>query len=835
MAELNHKKLNHNQETEASILGGIILDPSIIDQLRLIIKPQYFSVITWGKVYQIMLKIAETGIIDPIILRHELEKEKIDYGGTEAISDWSSIAYTTSDTLHHARRLVTQWQCRQLEKLLYSSLDNLQQTESVDEICQIITEEITNLSIAGSREIPTAREIIALNRAENNLPPVTTGYQALDDYFGDGLDRGSVTIIAGGTSIGKSQLAINITKRATSKGIRCLYIVQEMSQQVMEDRFVAIISGVPQKACKKLQLEKAKQSTVERYIEDNNKALDEFASLPLRIQAKGTITAREFEKFVMQYHRQLDLVVLDYMQQCRASYSNQESRKRVDEISRMCKHLAAKYNIAIIALAQISREGSKASMNSNNGRPQLHHLKESSSIEQDTDNVILLHRERRKYAETEVLELDISKSRNGETGQLYFTFELETGIIYDPQKFEAAKPLADHLADYQTSMAARQCNSRHIAQEINKLKRTFKSCRFYTASNFDANILHRFLVDLTTGKNSKSPRTANNYLICIKAFCNWLCRLDVLPENPFKSLQKFSESNDIRRVRRALTAEEFSRLITATRTGDSFLDISGEEWALLFLTAAETGFRWNELRSLKRGQFTDLDTDTTSLSISAADTKNGKAYTQPLRIKTAELLYNFLKMKLPTAAAFTLPKYDKGAEAIQHYLTLTGDENNAPIPYKDAADRIFDFHALRGQFATSLARSGVSLAAARELMRHSTVDLTAKHYTHYSLEDRRAALNKLPHYNRFQHNSAKRTGTDNTGNTAGNTLKITARKTDQILPNSADSRIYQTNTTEDISTENPDATIDATPVYTKTKALYTQGIQGFMTWHSQGD
>ena len=426
-------KLNHNQETEACILGGIILDPSVIEQLKLIIKPQYFSIITWGKVYHIMLKIAETGKIDPIILRQELEKENIDYGNAEEISNWSSIAYTTRDTLHHARRLVTQWKYRQLEKLLYRSLDDLPQSENFDKLCQKITEEIANLSIAGSLKIPTAREIVALNRTGNNPRPVTTGYQAIDDYLGDGLDRGSVTIIAGGTSIGKSQLAINITKRAASQNFHCLYIVQEMSQQVMEDRFVAIISGIPQKACKKLQFEKAKKSTVKKYTEDNSKALTKFADLPLRIQAKGTITASEFEKFVIQYHKELDLVVLDYMQQCRASYSNQESKERVDEISRMCKHLATKYDIAIIALAQISREGSKASIISSNGRPQLHHLKESSSIEQDADNVILLHRERRKYAETEVLELDISKSRNGETGQLYFTFELESGIIHDPQ------------------------------------------------------------------------------------------------------------------------------------------------------------------------------------------------------------------------------------------------------------------------------------------------------------------------------------------------------------------------------------------------------------------
>ena len=413
--------------------------------------------------------------------------------------------------------------------------------------------------------------------------------------------------------------------------------------------------------------------------------------------------------------------------------------------------------------------------------------------------------------------------------------KLSNNRLIDPQKFEAAKPLADHLADYQTSMTAKQCNARHIAQEINKLRRIFKNCKFNTASDFDANTLHRFLVNLTTGKNSKSPRTANSYLICIKAFCNWLSRLDILPDNPFKSLQKFSESNDIRRVRRALSDEEFSRLITATRTDDSFLNISGEEWALLFLTAAETGFRWNELRSLKREQFIDLNTGAPCLSINASNTKNGKAYTQPLRIETAELLYNSLRMKLPAASAFTLPKYDKGAEAIQHYLTLTGDENNAPIPYRDEADRVFDFHALRGQFATSLARSGVSLAAARELMRHSTVDLTAKHYTHYSLEDRRSALNKLPHYNKFMHNTAKRTGTDNAEHTDCNNFKIYDQKTDQKLTNSADRHIYTPNKNEHSIQENADSTVNSNSMYTNTKALYTLDIQGLNDWHSQGD
>lgn len=394
MTKTNVNFLNHYQETEASILGGIILDSSIIDKLKHIIKPEYFSVKPWGKVYQIMLKIAKEGRIDPLILRQELENKKINYVGIFAISDWSSIAYTTYDTLQHAKKMVNQWKYRRFEELLYSSLDNLSKTNDISEISQTIIEEINSLSTEQYNEIPSANEIVALNRELNNSQPITTGYQAIDDYLGGGIDRGSVLIIAGSTSIGKSQFAVNISLRTCRSNIRCLYIIQEMNLQSMENQFISVISGIPQNTCRKLRVEKAMQSTIENFETKYINALEKFKELPLRIRAKGTISTSKFERIISKYHNDFDLVILDYMQQCRASYQNQESRERVDEISRMCKHLAGKYDLAIIALAQVSREGSKTSINSKNGRPQLHHLKESSSIEQDADSVIILHRKR---------------------------------------------------------------------------------------------------------------------------------------------------------------------------------------------------------------------------------------------------------------------------------------------------------------------------------------------------------------------------------------------------------------------------------------------------------
>lgn len=102
---------------------------------------------------------------------------------------------------------------------------------------------------------------------------------------------------------------------------------------------------------------------------------------------------------------------------------------------------------------------------------------------------------------------------------------------------------------------------------------------------------------------------------------------------------------------------------------------------------------------------------------------------------------------LPTAPVFSGiqngGKY--GSKAVRFYLARTGDEaaGLSPIPYIDDAGRRFDFHCQRGMFATSLCRANVPLAAARELMRHSTVDLTAKHYTKLSLADKRGAVEAI--------------------------------------------------------------------------------------------
>jgi integrase len=162
-----------------------------------------------------------------------------------------------------------------------------------------------------------------------------------------------------------------------------------------------------------------------------------------------------------------------------------------------------------------------------------------------------------------------------------------------------------------------------------------------------------------------------------------------------------------------------------------------DRWAL-YLLAAYSGFRCGELAALALSQL-QLDSEPPCVVVAAADEKAGRGATIPLpagiRRRTAPL----------AGGAAAAPRVFPGGSWQGH-----GGANAARRPqgrwvsYRDVDGRVFDFHALRSQYATALARAGVDLRTTQRLMRHSTPLLTAKHYTRLDLEDLAEAAGKLP-------------------------------------------------------------------------------------------
>ena len=117
------------------------------------------------------------------------------------------------------------------------------------------------------------------------------------------------------------------------------------------------------------------------------------------------------------------------------------------------------------------------------------------------------------------------------------------------------------------------------------------------------------------------------------------------------------------------------------------------------------------------------------------------------------------------------------------YKMIKRDLDGAVIPYETEEGKC-DFHALRHTYCTRLARAGVQPQIAMKLARHSTIDLTMKHYTHFSLQDKSEAMQKLPQIN-FGENIAVRTGTDNFSETATHNFMLNDTNSDKQVEQSA--------------------------------------------------
>ncbi len=208
--------------------------------------------------------------------------------------------------------------------------------------------------------------------------------------------------------------------------------------------------------------------------------------------------------------------------------------------------------------------------------------------------------------------------------------------------------------------------------------------------------------------------------------------------NPVDHLEPLNVKVDRRRDRRALTVEELCNLLTATASGPERYGLTGADRTLLYRVAMETGLRSNELRTLTVRSF-DLNAESPTVTVTADNSKNRREDTLPLRPELAEELRSRLSGKPADAQVFPIPKDRKKAAKM-----FRADADAAGIVFRDEANEVVDFHALRHTFVTNLARGKVHPKIAQALARHSTITLTMDRYSHTDLGEQADALKGLP-------------------------------------------------------------------------------------------
>jgi len=422
----------------------------------------------------------------------------------------------------------------------------------------------------------------------------------------------------------------------------------------------------------------------------------------------------------------------------------------------------------------------------------------------------------------------------------------------------ADTPVAEHVEAYVAALARKRGKGarrtvapRHVTNVTHTLRLAVGECGFRRLRDLNRDAVERWvhrLLELpddavvdaagcVTTPARPAARTINARLTTLTAWGNWLVESSRLTANPFTRLRKLDESDDVRRQRRALTADELRRLLTVARlrpvaqfgrpvvkrdapapgkpratwtraelTFDTLVaaaergrahmrpeaaeqfDRLGRERALLYAVLVTTGLRRGELAALTVGDVL-LDDGQPAIVLPGADAKNGQRATLPLRADVAAELRAWVAEKAEAVrrqrvgvAGVTLPLADKPLFDVPAALVkiLDRDLAAAGIPKRDERGRTVDVHALRHTFASHLVAAGVAPRTAQAAMRHSSLELTMRHYVDPQLLDVAGAIDALPDLSPAgsSRETARATGTDD-ARAVALTVALTSGRTRQ--------------------------------------------------------
>ena len=257
------------------------------------------------------------------------------------------------------------------------------------------------------------------------LPGLASGFSELDKLT-QGFQKSDLIIIAGRPSMGKTALSLTIALNCIKiSRLPILFCSLEMSKQQILYRFLSSETGINQMKLKNGQL------TQNDWIK-LNKIMRIIAKLPFFINDTSSLSVQQIRseiKKILVEQNELGLVIIDYLQLMQGLDLKQSNRVyELSQITRGLKNLAREFNIPIIALSQLSRNVD----NRMDQRPVLSDLRESGSIEQDADLVLMLSRSKSNYSinsvssisrnELPVTELILAKQRNGPIGSINLKF-----------------------------------------------------------------------------------------------------------------------------------------------------------------------------------------------------------------------------------------------------------------------------------------------------------------------------------------------------------------------------------------------------------------------------
>ncbi len=435
----------HALDAERTVLGALLLDSDAMIRVSDILSSNDFYDPTYRLIFHAIEQLYQRHEpIDFVTVSSKLaDVQKIqEVGGSGFLAELAASVPTSSHIFQYAqivkaksvhRSIIDAG--RQITGLGYATDRTIPELlEEVEREVFKITNTFLKEKFIHIRDVLDARyeKFAELHEAKDDelTKGVPTGFASLDSKL-SGLQPSDLVILAARPSMGKTALALNIAQNAAIKSKKSVGVFSlEMSKEQLVDRLFASMLGVDSWKLQRGKLDDSDFQNMGPIMDELSKAnifIDDSvaSSLPeLRTKARR-----------LQMEHGLDLIIVDYLQLMSTgnpSYAGNRVQE-ISEISRALKQIARELHVPVIALSQLSR-----AVESRPGNiPQLSDLRDSGSIEQDADIVMMMYRE--DYYEEDssrpgIVDLYIRKHRNGPTGRIELLFKKEQMKFFDIDK-----------------------------------------------------------------------------------------------------------------------------------------------------------------------------------------------------------------------------------------------------------------------------------------------------------------------------------------------------------------------------------------------------------------
>jgi replicative DNA helicase len=427
------RSMPESLEAEAAVLGSMMLDRERIGQLVQMVGTDCFYRPEHQMIFDALVSLYEkNNRIDLVLLRDELKKRKQlkAVGDVEYLVKVAESVPSTANAEYYAQIVKEKSLLRALiqgcTEILTDAYDASGETSEKLDLAEQKIFAVTEKKISGEAVQLKGLLMEAFDNIEGrggaHITGLPTGYTELDELL-CGLQKGEMIIVAGRPSMGKTSFALNITDHiGAEENIPVVFFSLEMSKQQLVERFLCSRGGINLQRLRRGMLntdELEKLRDVNSELFEAPVYIDDTAGLtPLMVRAKC-------RRLKSQHN--IQCVLIDYLQLMTVGGKVESRQQEVSTMSRYLKGLAKELDIPVVVLSQLNRspEGREGH------RPRMSDLRESGSIEQDADVVMLLHRDDYYHRgesgrqDTNTAEIIVAKQRNGPTGvvKLYFDSE----------------------------------------------------------------------------------------------------------------------------------------------------------------------------------------------------------------------------------------------------------------------------------------------------------------------------------------------------------------------------------------------------------------------------